>query len=546
MRVVHALVGGLVGVVWLVLPCLTISGAIAGGADRPVAGAVGRGEVGETSAADLVLPMVAVVAVLVLAGYGFLRRRRRARGRTTPGGTPVQAAEPAVGELDEQARALLAEADDWVRVGREELGFVEGRVALVADWPDASVGAGDIEPFGRALRDAEGELAVAFRMRWQYEGGVPAEAAARRHVLAGIVGRGAEAGRLLDAQAAAFDQVRGLEEGLGGGLGEALAVAEGRFRELTGRTGIAGTTLRELGGRYAPSATAAVVGHVEQAKDRLVFATTRLNQARQSADSGETERAAGQLRAAEGAIAQAAVFIAGVDRIAAELARAAEMVPAALTGGEVEIAGARESLAGTGTGTGTGGEEAFEDIPPGELRARVTHADFVLAVVREELISGPYDPLDVLRRIVRGVVPVVAGRTGVFPAAALVCARSAVADADDVVATHRAAVGAEARTRLAEAQRLLASPAPAPSGRGPREESAELVAADILAKQARELAEQDIRLHGHPIDGPDTDTDGLSGAVLGGILLGGTPDGGPPPSFGGPHTRRRRSITTVA
>ncbi|MFE0253631.1 hypothetical protein [Streptomyces sp. NPDC059010] len=547
-RVVHALVGGLVGVVWLVLPCLTISGAIVGGADRPVAGAEGQGEVGETSAADLVLPILAVVAVLVLAGYGFLRRRRRARGRTTPGGTPVQAAEPAVGELDAQARALLVEADDWVRVSREELGFVEGRVALVADRPDASVGAGDVEAFGRALRDAEGELAVAFRMRWQYEGGVPKEAAARRHVLAGIVGRSAEAGRLLDARAAVFDLVRGLEEGLGGGLGEALAVAEGRFRELTGRTGVAGATLRELGGRYAPSASAPVAGHVEQAKDRLVFATTRLNHARQNADLGETERAAGQLRAAEGAIAQAAVFIAGVDRLAAELARAAAMIPAALTGGEVEIAGARESLAGTGTGTGTGtqGEGAYLDIPPGELRARVTHADFVLAVVREELVSGPYDPLDVLRRIVRGVVPVVAGRTGVFPAAALVCARSAVADADDVVATHRAAVGAEARTRLAEARRLLAPPAPAPSGRGPREESAELVAADTLAEQARELAEQDIRVHGHPIDGPGTDTDGLAGAVLGGILLGGTPDGGPPPSFGGPHSRARRGGTTVA
>lgn len=46
MRVVHALVGGLVGVVWLVLPGMTVDGgnAVAGGADRPVAGAVGQGE----------------------------------------------------------------------------------------------------------------------------------------------------------------------------------------------------------------------------------------------------------------------------------------------------------------------------------------------------------------------------------------------------------------------------------------------------------------------------------------------------------------------
>ncbi|MDF3140709.1 hypothetical protein PBV88_05210, partial [Streptomyces sp. T21Q-yed] len=191
-RVVLALVGGLVGVAWLVLPGMPISGegSVTGGAERPVAGAVAQGEVGETSAADLVLPLLAVVAVTVVAGYGFFRRRRRARRRTTPGGAPVQAAEPAVAELDERARALLVAADDSVRVSREELGFVEER-------GKAGGTVVDVEPFAQALRDAEGELAVAFRMRWQYEGGVPQEGAARRHALAGIVGRCAEAGRLL-------------------------------------------------------------------------------------------------------------------------------------------------------------------------------------------------------------------------------------------------------------------------------------------------------------------------------------------------------------
>ncbi|MFE5818153.1 hypothetical protein [Streptomyces sp. NPDC056479] len=526
-RVAHGLLGGLVGVAWLVLPALTVGGGgpVAGGAERPVAGAVGQREDEGSSAVDFVLPVAAVVTAGALAGYGFVRRRRRARGRTTPGGAAAQVAEPPVAELDERARASLVAADDWVRVSGEELGFVAGRF-----------GAGDVEhvvPFARVLRDAEAELAVAFRMRWQYEGGIPEEGAARRHALAGIVGRCEEAGRLLDAHAAAFDQVRGLEEGLGGGLGQGLAVAEGRFRELTGRVAVAGVVLRECGERYVHSATAGVAGHVEQAKDRLVFATTRLNHARQSADSGENGRAAAQLRAAEGAIAQAAAFIDGVERLAGELTTAAGMVPAALTGGEVEIAGARESVAAPGA--------PYEDVPPGELRARVAHADLVLAGVREELASGrPYDPLDLLRRIVRGVAPVAAGRAWVIAAAALVCARGAVTGADDVVFTHRAAVGGEARTRLAEARRLLAPPVPAPAGRGPRAELADLVMADTLGLQARELAEQDMRVHGHPVEVPGADVDGLAGAVLGGVLLGGKPDGGAPAGFGGPRSRDRR------
>lgn len=513
---VHALVGGLVGVAWLVLPVVTVlgGGAVAGGADRPAAGAAAQGEDEGTSDFDLVLPVLAVVTAAVVGGYGFWRRRRRARGRTTPGGAPVEVAEPPAGELDERARALLVEADDWVRVSAEELGFVEEKAG------DAQL----VEPFARALREARAELAVASRMRWQYEGGVPEEGAARQHALAGIVGRCEEAGRLLDAQAAAFDQVRGLEEGLGGGLGQALVVAEGRFRELTGRTGGVGAALRELGERYAPSAASAVVGHVEQAKDRLVFATTRLNQARQSADSGDHERAAARLRAAEGAISQAAVFIDGVDRLAGDLARAATMVPATLTGGEAEIAGARGSPPGAG-------DPSYSSIPPGELRARIIHADLALAGAREELTSGrPYDPLDLLRRIVRAVSPVAAGRAGVIPAAALLCARAAVAGADDIVATHRAAVGSEARTRLAEARRLLAPPAPL----------ADLLSADTLAQQAQDLAEESIRLHGHPTTTPSETTHGLTGALLGGIQ----PTTGPPASYGGPRTRHRRTGTT--
>ncbi|QOV35852.1 hypothetical protein IM697_38385 [Streptomyces ferrugineus] len=621
-RVVQALVGGLVGLVWLVLPGMTVA------AD------------GGSAVVDFVMPVAALVTAVALAGFGFLRRRRRARGRTTPGGAPGPVAEPPVGELAERARVSLVEADDWVRVSGEELGFVAGRF-----------GAGDVErvePFARVLRDARAELDVALRMRWQYEGGVPQEAAARRHALAGIVGRCEEVGRLLDGQAAAFDQVRGLEAGLGGGLGHALVVAEGRFRELTGRASAAGTALVDLGERYGTSATAAVTGHAEQAKDRLVFATTRLNQARQSADLGEVDRAAARLRAAEGAIAQAATFVDGIERLAGDLARAMTMVPAALTGGEAEIAGAREAVVEPGSpyadippgeqrapvvradmpladvreepespysgippgkvrapavpadmppagvreepespysGIPPGKvrapavpadmppadvreepespyadippgkvrapavpadmppadvreepESPYADIPPGELRARVVRADIVLAGVREELVSGrPYDPLDVLRRIVRAVAPVAAGRAGVIPAAAVVCARGAVAGADDVVATHRAAVGGEARTRLAEARRLLASPAP-----GPRQRLIDLVTADTLAQQARDLAEQDIRVHGHPIEDPAPDISGLTGAVLGGILLGGEPKGGPPACFGGPRTRRRR------
>ncbi|MEV6173343.1 hypothetical protein AB0L99_34685 [Streptomyces sp. NPDC051954] len=576
-------------------------------AEDPVP-AVRAGEVAqeedETSTSDLVLPLVAASAAVALAGYAYVRRTRRMRTRTTPGGATVVAAAPFASELDERARALLIEADDSVRTSREELGFAE-----------ALSGTAAVAPYAQALLDAESELSSAFRMRQQYDDGVPADQASRRHALAGIVGRCQEVGRRLDAEAAGFDQLRGLERG----VGEALEVAETRFRELAGRTGAVEATLAALAKRYAHAATAPLTGDVEQAKDRLVFATSRLNEARQAADSSDSQRAARHLRAAESAITQATVFLDTINHLAQALREAETLVPATLTGAEAEIAGARGRLAeagggvgatdggggeveeatggegGTGNGTGSSGTPTdrgvsspgtppdrsggsagtppargavtpaafgglpfgqvgggLVDVTVGELRARIRHADAVLAGVREELIGGPYDPLDALRRMVRATVPVASGRAGVLPVAALLAARASVALADGFVVTHRGAVGSEARTLLAEAERLLSAGPEERAAAGLRARSGgrtpgvgrltspertvtgDRATADTLARHARALAEQDVRVHGNPVAGTARET-GVGGAVLGGILLGGAPA-----SFGGPHSRSRR------
>ncbi|MFI7503914.1 hypothetical protein ACIBVL_36620 [Streptomyces sp. NPDC049687] len=484
-RVAHAVVGAAVGVMWLVLPGMTP------GSDTPVATkepvAVARAaaprepQEDETSTADLVLPLVAVAVVGAVAGYGYIRRVRRTRDRTTPGGAsgpPPPSSAPALAEPDAAACASLVRADDRVRATRAALGFAEELLGTEA-----------VTRFERGLREAEGELSAAFRMRQRYDEGIPEEETARRHALAGIVGRCEEAGRRLDEITDDFAGLRKPER--------ALPFAEARFRALTGRTKTAQTQLADLVARYAPTATSTVIGDVEQAKDRLLFATARLNLTRQAADSGEPEQAVRQLRAAEGAIAQAAVFIEGVDRVAAELRNAERMLPAALTGAEAELAPVRR--------------HTFREEEP---HPRLLNADSVLASVRQESTAGqPYDPLGALRRIVRATVPLASGRSGVLPAAALAVARSSTAAADDFVMTHRGAVGATARTRLAEAKRLLTTGDPADAG-----------PADELALEARRMAEQDVRLHGNPVaDAPaeapgTTGPAGTAGAVIGGLL----------------------------
>ncbi|MDN3026521.1 hypothetical protein [Streptomyces sp. S.PB5] len=499
-RVAHTLLGGLAGVAWLVLPGMTHDGGAVVVEAR--AGAVEKAAVQEddSSGADLVLPLLAVGAAGVIGGYAYVRRTRRARTRTTPATALVGPWTPSTDELDRQARALLVTADDCVRTSREELGFAEARF-----------GATPVAPYARAVRDAEAELTAAFRIRQQYDDGIPQEPAARQHALAGIVGRCEEAGRRLDAEAAGFDQLRALERD----ADEALKIAEDRFRALAARTASVESLLAGLRRRYAPSATAAVTGHAEQAKDRLVLATLRLNHSRQAADRRDPDLAAAHLRTAESAIPQAAVFLDGIERLTTELAAADALTPAALTGAEAAIAGARERLATL--------TEAPAEIPSGELWARILHSDGALAAVRDARTTGPYDPLDGLRRIARSAAPLTADpTTGVLGAAALLVARSAVAGAGDFVATHRGAVGAAARTRLAEAERLLVE---------------DPLAADAYAGEARDLAEQDVRVHGNPVEGAAAHESGVAGAIVGGVLR----DGEAPGSFGGPRTRERRA-----
>ncbi|CAL9305177.1 hypothetical protein SUDANB25_03908 [Streptomyces sp. SudanB25_2051] len=266
---------------------------------------------------------------------------------------------------------------------------------------------------------------------------------------------------------------------------------------------------------------------------------------------GERVSVALYLRAAEGALAQAARLVEAVDRRAVELAEAAGRLPGALAEAEADLAEARGVLEGTPGGTAAG------------LRGRTARLESVVRDVRRAAEAGRYDPVDALRRTEEADAALDEAleregglrRARAFLDQALLAARSSVGAAEDYLATHRGAVASVARTRLAEARRHLAAAeagaGPGAGGTGPgadadpRAALADAQRADALARQAQALAEQDVRLRGAP-GGPG----GLGGAVLGGILLGGLMGGGRsggmpggfaggPASFGGGGTRGR-------
>ncbi|WP_405784001.1 TPM domain-containing protein [Streptomyces sp. NBC_00859] len=522
--------------------------AITPGASDP-----GGGSTVDMGNGALLVPLGLVVVVGGLAIYAYTVRRRRAESRTTPGSTAQQQGWGGAGteavplsQLDAEAGKLLVGTDDAIRTSTEELGFAV-----------AQFGDGAAEPFTAALTYARSELTTAFRLRQQLDDSYPEDDTVRRQMLEEIIARCTEADRRLDEESESFDRLRALERN----APQALAATETAFRATAGRTGAAESTLAALRERYADSASAAVTGNVEQAKDRLLFATNSLNEARQSVAGGDNGRAAVHVRAAESAVGQATTLIDAVDRMAREVAEAEVRLTGALTETDTDLAEARGLLRGTPAGTSTA-----------DLQGRIARAETVTAGVRQEQQAGRYDPIDALRRteeadasLDKALDGAREHEEGTRRAAELLepatlTARSTIGAAADYITTHRGAVGTQARTRLAEAHRHLeqSQALAATDAQGALSEAQQ---ADSLAGQAQYLAEQDVRAYGNQYGGGTGggmgggSGGGMGGAVLGGIILGGLLGGGRggggfgggfgggsgpgPGSFGGGGTRGR-------
>ncbi|MFF6831445.1 TPM domain-containing protein [Streptomyces sp. NPDC012438] len=478
---------------------------------------------GGPSGSDLVLPVVLVGGAGAVAAYAYAKRRRRTRTRTTPAngqgwGPPEEPAPPTTEELDGEARRALVATDDAVRTSQEELGFAS-----------AQFGEEAVRPFTESVAFAQERLTASFRLRQKLDDAFPEDDATRRSMLEEILRRCAEANARLDAEAESFDRLRALERT----APEALASVEAALREQTARMGTAEAALTAMRERYAETASSPVAGDVRQARDRLAFATTHVDGARERIDAGDNGGAAVHVRAAEGAVDQAARLIGAVDRRAQELAEAVGRLPGVLAETDADLADARGLLKGTAAGVSTA-----------DLQGRIARAEAVVAEVRRNAEAGRYDPIGALRRVeeadaaldeaLEGARERESGarRARALLDQAMLTARSAIGAASDYVATHRGAVGSEARTRLAEAGRHWEGAQALAADDDPQAALAEARQADALARRAQELAERDVRAYGDPngpggVPGVAGNTGGgLGGAVLGGIILGGLFGGG--------------------
>jgi hypothetical protein len=555
-RVTTAVIAALAVLAWVVPPALATSPARKSGTTPATHPA------GINDTAIIVGGIVVVLLALVIFATRRLSRRGGARTPAGPARGPTSG--PPTGELAAQAARALVETDDAVRTSEQELGFATARF-----------GEHVTAPFSATLKSARAELHAAFQLRQLLDDNVSKDEAARRSHLADISAHCAEASRLLDEQSEAFDRL----QDLAARAPQLVAEVDAHVVQQAARVSHSRHVLDHLSAKYTADALVAVVSDPDEAAQRLEFAADTLARARRELANEPAGTSAVLLQAAESVADQAADLLNGIEHLEAELTQAASALPGALREVDAEIADVTAELA---------------DRPRDGRATLIARAQSVAADVRGKRAAGPLDALAALRDVQQADIALdhalASVRTeqtrrerarAVLDQAMLV-ARSSVTLAEDFVETRRGGIGATARTRLAEAQRHFQQ-AIGHALPDPETALTEAQRADILAQQARAVAERDVSVFDHRqsaapglastvgavatvngiatvdgIDGIDgiARVDrvgaGVSGAILGGIVIGSVVDGrspedGParhglgPGSFGGVGTRRRHS-----
>ncbi|GAA3182034.1 TPM domain-containing protein [Blastococcus jejuensis] len=464
--------------------------------------------------------LLVVGAIAVVGGGAYLvsRARRKRKANEPPPVVRLEKPDPYAGtttaELQARANTALLELDEAVKTSQLDLDF-----ATLQYGEEAVAG------FGTALAQSRDELSRAFTIRQQLDDEIPEDEPTTRQMLGEMLSLTDAADKRLDAQAEAFDGLRDLEHT----APEVLDELTPRIAELRARIPQEEQRLAGLEQRYAETATATVRDNIDQVGARLDAAELEVREAREALAAERPGAAVGGIRAAEDAVAQSITLMDAIARLAADLDAAAGRVAEVRTETEKDIAEAKALVAG-GDRSGLGPQIARAEAALAAADAALAPADGALpdplAVLRqlEEADIALEQTLSVARDAQTRV-----RRAGELLEQALVSARSTIAAAGDFITTRRGAVGPEARTRLAEAERHL-QVAVDQSRDDPVTALREAQQAGSMAQAALSLAQSDVSRWS---------SDWGSGGGYGG---GGGGGYGTPPGFGGGYGGGRGGV----
>ena len=382
-------------------------------------------------AADLVsvawtagVTLVVVFSVVVIGGFAALALRR---GRQGP--------DDELSQLQQRANIMLVRVDDTVSSAEDELGFAI-----------AQFGEEQSREFERALDDAKAKVREAFGLQQKLDDAYPETPMQRRDMSSRIVLLCESAQRQLDDQIAAFGAMRHRDSTAPQNVAAARRLIAATVQRRT-RTAAIHSALRS---DYAPRAVAAIVDNLALADAALADASTAADSA-EAAISRRDGTADAAIRSAEEHARRAEQLLDAIEALGEELKTATAAVADLTESTRANLADARALR-----------DRAPDPDSADAVAAAIESVDRVLATSPEA--PDPLDQLERLRRANAALDTSMAGarnqqrrlegaRTAL--AGALVQAHSQLATTRDYITTRRAAVGAAARTRLAESERLL-------------------------------------------------------------------------------------------
>jgi hypothetical protein len=389
------------------------------------------------------ITIVVVFIALVGAGFWILARRRRT-GR-----------EPdALAALQQRANILLVRVDDAVKNAEDELGFA------IAQFGDTTS-----QEFEKVLVTAKSQLREAFGLQQQLDDAFPDTETQRRDWNGRIIHLCETARESLETQEKAFADRRQLEKN----APQNLAAARKAISAVDERMPGSEETLATLRTDYIADAISSVADNLDRAKKERADAASDADRAEKllgAGGAGSTAAGSGATRDGAASSASATDLI----RSASEHAYRAQKLLDAIDALRDELGKAAEAVSALreSTRTSLAGARAVRDSPPdADAGAAVGHAiesvEKVLAAHRQ--LTDPLATLEALRAANAELDTSMAGarnqkqrlegaRTALV--GALVGARSQLTATKNFIDTRRGGVGSEARTRLAEAERLLA------------------------------------------------------------------------------------------
>lgn len=463
-----------------------------------------------------------IVALLALGGFLWWRARS-SRTAASADAAPVDPLDAMpLDELTTRANAELVELDDALRTSRFDL-----------DMATREFGAAATAPFTEALGRATASVADGWASMAAAQ--ESADETARRTTLRQVLAACADADAALDEHSARFEALRDRA----GRVEQVLAQQRAELQRVTGLLPSADAALADMAATYAPSALSTVDDDPAQARERLTFASEALSQSETALASGDRNAAALATSASEEAIASAELLVVAVERTRDELATAAASLDGALAEVRTDLAeaatltsgaGAPSSIGGAGgatSGSGSAGDAGTA------LAAPVAAAQAAVDRYEQARSAGPIDPVAELASLgaagaaLDDALAAFRERQAARERAAallqqtLGAVRSRIAGVQDYVTTRRGAVGPEARTALAEAERLLAA-AESTASTDPEAALRSAQQAQAAADRAAAAARSDVDDYGQRPWGGGGGRGGggnLGTMVLGGILL---------------------------